>query len=70
MDCGVPYCQSGEVLAGMTAGCPLHNLVPEWNDLVFTGSMELAAERLLKTSSFPEFTSRVCPAWQRARHLI
>lgn len=62
MDCGVPYCQSGATLAGMTSGCPLHNLVPEWNDLVFSGRMELAAERLLKTSSFPEFTSRVCPA--------
>lgn len=62
MECGVPYCQSGMSLEGMTSGCPLHNLIPEWNDLAYTGNMSLAAERLLKTSSFPEFTARVCPA--------
>lgn len=62
MDCGVPYCQSGMNLFGMASGCPLHNLVPEWNDLVFTGNWEQAYNRLIKTNNFPEFTSRVCPA--------
>lgn len=62
MDCGVPFCQSGMTLGGMTSGCPLHNLVPEWNDLVYTGNWEQAYERLHKTNNFPEFTSRVCPA--------
>lgn len=62
MECGVPFCQSGMMLAGMASGCPLHNLVPEWNDLVYTGNWEQAYERLKKTNNFPEFTSRVCPA--------
>ena len=62
MDCGVPFCQSGMTLCGMTSGCPLHNLVPEWNDLVYIGNWEQAYNRLVKTNSFPEFTSRVCPA--------
>ena len=62
MDCGVPFCQSGAVLNGMVSGCPLHNLVPEWNDLVYHGSFGHALERLLKTNNFPEFTGRVCPA--------
>ena len=62
MDCGVPFCQAGMNIAGMTSGCPLHNLVPEWNDLVFTGNWERAYNRLKKTNNFPEFTSRVCPA--------
>ena len=62
MDCGVPFCQSGMTLCGMTSGCPLHNLVPEWNDLVFTGNWQQAYNRLHKTNNFPEFTSRVCPA--------
>jgi len=62
MDCGVPFCQSGMMLAGMASGCPLHNLIPEWNDLVYHGNLKAAYERLHKTSSFPEFTSRVCPA--------
>ena len=62
MDCGVPFCQSGMNLGGMTSGCPLHNLIPEWNDLVFTGNWKQAYSRLKKTNSFPEFTSRVCPA--------
>lgn len=62
MDCGVPFCQSGMTIAGMTSGCPLHNLVPEWNDLVYTGNWEQAYNRLHKTNNFPEFTSRVCPA--------
>ena len=62
MECGVPFCQAGMNLCGMTSGCPLHNLVPEWNDLVYTGNWEQAYSRLTKTNSFPEFTSRVCPA--------
>ena len=62
MECGVPFCQSGVQLAGMFTGCPLHNLVPEWNDLVYTGNLDQALARLTKTNSFPEFTGRVCPA--------
>ncbi len=62
MDCGVPYCQAGTMIAGMASGCPLHNLVPELNDLVFHGNLEQAYKRLSMTHSFPEFTSRVCPA--------
>ena len=62
MACGVPFCQSGMTLMGMTSGCPLHNLVPEWNDLIYMGTWEQAYERLHKTNNFPEFTSRVCPA--------
>ncbi len=62
MECGVPFCQSGMTLMGMTTGCPLHNLVPEWNDLVYTGNWEQAFLRLKKTNNFPEFTARVCPA--------
>lgn len=62
MECGIPFCQSGANLCGMTSGCPLHNLIPEWNDLVYTGNWEQAYNRLVKTSSFPEFTARVCPA--------
>ena len=62
MECGVPFCQAGMNICGMTSGCPLHNLVPEWNDLVYTGNWERAYNRLKKTNSFPEFTSRVCPA--------
>ena len=62
MECGVPFCQSGALLHGMTSGCPLHNLVPEWNDLLYTGNLPQALERLRKTNNFPEFTGRVCPA--------
>ena len=62
MECGVPFCQSGMMIGGMASGCPLHNLVPEWNDLVYTGNWEQAYNRLKKTNNFPEFTSRVCPA--------
>lgn len=62
MECGVPFCQSGMTLCGMTSGCPLHNLVPEWNDLVYMGNWEQAYKRLKKTNNFPEFTARVCPA--------
>ena len=62
MDCGVPFCQAGMMIAGMASGCPLHNLVPELNDLVYRGCFKQAYRRLSKTHSFPEFTSRVCPA--------
>ena len=62
MDCGIPFCQGGVMIAGMASGCPLHNLVPEVNDLVYRGRMEQAYLRLSVTHSFPEFTSRVCPA--------
>lgn len=62
MDCGVPFCQNGKMLNGMISGCPLNNLVPEWNDLLYHDQKEQALERLLMTNNFPEFTSRVCPA--------
>ncbi|MCI9078392.1 MAG: glutamate synthase subunit beta [Lachnospiraceae bacterium] len=62
MNCGVPFCQSGMVLNGMVSGCPLNNLVPEWNDLLYLGNMEKALQLLMQTNNFPEFTSRVCPA--------
>ena len=59
MDCGVPFCQSGMMINGMVSGCPLNNLIPEWNDLLYQGNTEQALMRLLKTNNFPEFTSRV-----------
>ncbi len=62
MNCGVPMCQSAMKLSGMVTGCPLHNLIPEWNDQVYHGNYEHAFSRLIKTSNFPEFTGRVCPA--------
>ena len=62
MDCGVPFCQAGMTIKGMTSGCPVNNLIPEWNDLVYTGNWQEAYNRLNKTINFPEFTSRVCPA--------
>ena len=62
MDCGIPFCQAGTMIGGMASGCPLKNLVPEINDLVYRGRMEAAYRRLSITHSFPEFTSRVCPA--------
>ena len=62
MDCGVPFCQAGMMIGGMASGCPLNNLIPEWNDLVYHGKWELAMHRLMATNRFPEFTSRVCPA--------
>ena len=62
MDCGVPMCQSAICLKGMVTGCPLHNVIPEWNDEIYKGHYEHALARLLKTSNFPEFTGRVCPA--------
>ena len=62
MNCGVPFCQSAMNLSGMVVGCPLHNLIPEWNDAIYKGEDEHALARLLKTNRFPEFTGRVCPA--------
>lgn len=62
MDCGVPFCHTGTLLAGMATGCPVNNLIPEWNDLVYRGLWREALERLHKTNNFPEFTGRVCPA--------
>lgn len=62
MNCGVPLCQSAMVLGGMVSGCPLHNLIPEWNDELYHGDDEDALARLLATNPFPEFTGRVCPA--------
>ena len=62
MDCGVPFCQAGMVLGGMVSGCPLNNLVPEWNELLYNGNWQQAYARLHKTNNFPEFTGRVCPA--------
>jgi len=62
MNCGVPFCHSGVLLNGMASGCPLHNLIPEWNELVYKGQWEEAYKRLARTNPFPEFTSRVCPA--------
>ena len=62
MDCGIPFCHTGKLLNGMASGCPINNLIPEWNDLVYQGLWQQALERLLKTNNFPEFTGRVCPA--------
>jgi glutamate synthase (NADPH/NADH) small chain len=62
MDCGVPFCHTGTLLAGMASGCPINNLIPEWNDLVYRDQWKDALERLHKTNNFPEFTGRVCPA--------
>jgi len=62
MDCGVPFCHTGTLISGMASGCPINNLIPEWNDLVYRGLWHEALERLHKTNNFPEFTGRVCPA--------
>jgi glutamate synthase (NADPH) small chain len=62
MDCGVPFCQSGMMLDGAVSGCPLNNVIPEWNDMLYLGNWKHALDRLLKTDDFPEFTGRVCPA--------
>lgn len=62
MDCGVPFCHTGSLIGGMASGCPINNLIPEWNDLVYRGLWREALERLHKTNNFPEFTGRVCPA--------
>jgi glutamate synthase (NADPH/NADH) small chain len=62
MDCGIPFCHTGTLLNGMASGCPIHNLIPEWNDLVYRGLWHEALHRLHKTNNFPDFTGRVCPA--------
>jgi glutamate synthase (NADPH/NADH) small chain len=62
MECGTDTCHAGRLVNGMASGCPLHNLIPEFNELVYQGLWDLAYARLRKTSNFPEFTSRVCPA--------
>jgi len=62
MDCGVPFCHTGKLISGMASGCPINNLIPEWNDLIYRGLWHEALERLHKTNNFPEFTGRVCPA--------
>ena len=62
MDCGIPFCHTGTLISGMASGCPINNLIPEWNDLVYRGLWREALERLHKTNNFPEFTGRVCPA--------
>ena len=62
MDCGIPFCHTGTLIGGMASGCPINNLIPEWNDLVYHGLWKEALERLHKTNNFPEFTGRVCPA--------
>jgi len=62
MDCGTPFCHTGITLSGMASGCPINNLIPEWNDLIYRGLWEEALDRLHKTNNFPEFTGRVCPA--------
>ena len=62
MDCGIPFCHTGQLVSGMASGCPIHNLIPEFNDLVYRGLWREALDRLHKTNNFPEFTGRVCPA--------
>ncbi|SHJ71181.1 glutamate synthase subunit beta [Propionispora hippei] len=62
MDCGIPYCHSGLLISGAASGCPINNLIPEWNELIYRGLWKKALQRLLKTNNFPEFTGRVCPA--------
>ena len=62
MNCGVPFCHSGNLISGLASGCPINNLIPEWNDLVYRGLWKEALDRLHKTNNFPEFTGRVCPA--------
>src|SRR5438309_10945655 len=62
MDSGIPFCHTCNLISGMASGCPIHNLIPEWNDLVYRGLWGEALDRLHKTNNFPEFTGRVCPA--------
>lgn len=62
MDCGVPYCHTGINISGMASGCPINNLIPEFNDLIYRDRWDEALQRLRKTNNFPEFTGRVCPA--------
>ena len=62
MDCGVPFCHNSSQFSGLTSGCPINNLIPDWNDMLYKGQWEEAMKLLLKTNNFPEFTGRVCPA--------
>src|SRR5665647_1635471 len=62
MDCGIPFCHTGLLIKGAASGCPINNLIPEWNDMIYRGLWQEALTRLLKTNNFPEFTGRVCPA--------
>ena len=62
MDCGIPFCHTGTLISGMASCCPINNLIPEWNDLIYRGLWREALDRLHKTNNFPEFTGRVCPA--------
>jgi glutamate synthase (NADPH/NADH) small chain len=62
MDCGIPFCHTGVLISGMASGCPINNLIPEWNDLIYRGLWKQALDRLHRTNNFPEFTGRVCPA--------
>ena len=62
MDCGVPFCHTGAIIGGAASGCPINNLIPDWNHLVYTGNWRAALDLLHKTNNFPEFTGRVCPA--------
>jgi glutamate synthase (NADPH) small chain len=62
MDCGIPFCHTGMMLNGAVSGCPINNLIPEWNDLIYRGLWQQALDRLHRTNNFPEFTGRVCPA--------
>jgi len=62
MDCGIPFCHTGKIISGMTSGCPINNLIPDWNDMVYRGHWKEALDLLHKTNNFPEFTGRVCPA--------
>jgi len=62
MDCGIPFCHTGKTLAGMASGCPINNLIPEWNDHIYHGRWQDALDSLHKTNNFPEFTGRICPA--------
>ncbi|TCZ77113.1 glutamate synthase subunit beta [Paenibacillus albiflavus] len=62
MDCAVPFCQTGDVFSGQAVGCPVHNQIPEWNDLIYRGQWREALHRLHQTNNFPEFTGRACPA--------
>ncbi len=62
MDCGVPFCHRGEMMDGGASGCPINNLIPEWNDLIYRNRWREALDRLHHTNNFPEVTGRVCPA--------
>jgi glutamate synthase (NADPH/NADH) small chain len=62
MDCGVPYCHGTVTITGAPIGCPVNNLIPDWNDLVYRGNWDEAARNLHSTNNFPEVTGRVCPA--------